>query len=94
MSTLDDLRYPIGRFTSVAEITEGQRRVWIAQIADLPARGYTVRVWHPQQEGSEDATRQPLEVVPGRRAELGFVVTLKPEVRVRRAPIGAHAGHY
>jgi len=65
-----------------------------AEIADLPARGYTVRVWHAQQEGTEDATRQPLDVVSGRRAELAFVVTLKPEVRVRRAPTGAHAGHY
>jgi len=65
-----------------------------ASIADLPARAYTVRVWHAQQEGSEEATRQPLGVVSGRRAELAFVVTLKPEVRVRRAPTGAHAGHY
>lgn len=36
MSSLDNVRYPIGRFTSVAEITEPQRCVWIAQIAGLP----------------------------------------------------------
>jgi plastocyanin len=65
-----------------------------AEIAELPARGYTVRVWHPQQEGTEEATRQPLEVAAGRRAQVAFVVALRPEVRVRRAPSGAHAGHY
>jgi len=65
-----------------------------AQIADLPARGYTVRVWHALQEGSEDATRRAVDVAPGQRAELAFVITQKPEVRVRRAPTGVHAGHY
>jgi hypothetical protein len=65
-----------------------------AEITDLPPRGYTVRVWHPQQEGTEDDTRRPLELGAGQRAEAVFTLTLKPEVRVRRAPTGAHVGHY
>ena len=64
-----------------------------AILTDLPPRAYTVRVWHPQLDGSEEATRRPLEAGT-RRAELEFTVKLKPEVRVRRAPAGAHSGHY
>jgi hypothetical protein len=62
----------------------------------VPARGYTVRVWHPQQLGSEDDTRQ----AGGRRREdcartSQFVVTLKPgRARAARADRRAHAGHY
>jgi plastocyanin len=65
-----------------------------AQITDLPPRGYTIRVWHAQQEGTDDDTRRPLELVAGQRAEAVFTLALKPEVRVRRAPSGGHLGHY
>ena len=33
-----------------------------AQITDLPPRDYSLRVWHAQQEGTEDDTRRPLEL--------------------------------
>jgi plastocyanin len=65
-----------------------------AQIADLPARGYTLRVWHAQQEGTEEETRKPLDIAAGQRAEALFTLALRPEVRVRRSPTGSHAGHY
>jgi plastocyanin len=65
-----------------------------ALIGDLPARGYTVRVWHAQQEGSEDDTRKPVEIVAGQRVDRAWTLALKPEVRVRRAPTATHAGHY
>jgi plastocyanin len=65
-----------------------------ATIADLPARAYTVRVWHPQMQEAEDTTRKPIDIAPGRRAEAAWTVALKPEVRVRRAPMAGHGGHY
>ncbi|HVO90050.1 MAG TPA: methylamine utilization protein [Casimicrobiaceae bacterium] len=64
-----------------------------AVIADVPLRGYSVRVWHPQLDGSEEQTRRTVEV-NARRVEVAFTVNLKPEVRVRRAPAMGHAGHY
>jgi len=64
-----------------------------AVLGDLPPRTYVVRVWHPQLDGTEDATRQSIDV-GSRDAEATFVVKLKPEVRVRRAPAGGHDSHY
>ena len=65
-----------------------------ALLADLPARAYSVRVWHSQLGTGEEATRKPVEIVAGRRSEAAWTVALKPEVRVRRAPAASHAGHY
>lgn len=50
----------------------------------LPAGGYTVRVWHPQLAGSEDATRRKLQV--DTVADTEWRLALKPEVRIRRSP--------
>ncbi|MEP6997256.1 MAG: methylamine utilization protein [Betaproteobacteria bacterium] len=65
-----------------------------AVITDLPARAYVVRVWHPQLEGGEAATKKSVDVTGKRRVELEWALKLKPEVRVRRSPIGEHNGHY
>ena len=65
-----------------------------ATIADLPARVYVVRVWHPQLEGSETATRQTVDLSGQRHAEVAWTLQLKPELRVRRSPVGEHTGHY
>ena len=35
---MDDPRYPVGRYTPPAEITAEQRKVWIGQIAEAPAK--------------------------------------------------------
>jgi DinB superfamily/XisH protein len=35
---LEEIRYPIGRLTIDPDITESKRRLWIAQIAELPAK--------------------------------------------------------
>jgi plastocyanin len=63
-------------------------------IADLPPRRYTVRVWHPQQDGDEEATRRTLDVAAGQALEATWTVPLKPELRVRRAPTAGHGSHY
>jgi plastocyanin len=65
-----------------------------AVIAELPARSYLVRVWHPQLEGGEAATRQRVDLTTQRRADVEWTLKLKPEVRVRRSPVGEHNGHY
>jgi len=65
-----------------------------AIIADLPAKSYVVRVWHPQLEGGEATTRRTIDLTGKRHAEVEWVVKLKPELRVRRSPVGEHNGHY
>jgi plastocyanin len=65
-----------------------------ARIVDLPARGYTVRVWHPQLDGHEEDTRRAIDVAAGQSVPAAWSLALKPEVRVRRAPTAGHLGHY
>ncbi len=65
-----------------------------ATITDLPARAYVVRVWHPQLEGSEAATRQTVDLSGKRHVAVEWALKLKPELRVRRSPVGEHNGHY
>lgn len=65
-----------------------------AVLADLPARAYVVRVWHPQLEGAESATRKNVDLTHASRVDVEWTLKLKPEVRVRRSPVGEHNGHY
>ena len=65
-----------------------------AVLADLPPRAYDVRVWHPQQTESEESTRRRVDATKSRRTETRWTLTLKPEVRVHRAPLPDHGGHY
>jgi hypothetical protein len=65
-----------------------------ARIANLPARAYTVRVWHPRLEGSEEATRQQVNLAAAPSVELSFELRLKSEARVRRAPVPGAGGRY
>ena len=59
-----------------------------AVLTDLPPRGYVVRVWHPQLSVAEDATRKNVDAARGGRVDVAWVLILKPEVRLRRAPTG------
>lgn len=63
-------------------------------IGDLPQRAYVVRVWHPQSEVAEEATKKTVDLGKSRQAEVAWTLALKPEVKVRRAPVGGHGGHY
>jgi plastocyanin len=65
-----------------------------AVIADLPARSYMVRVWHPQLEGGEAATTKSVDFGAKRRVDVEWALKFKPELRVRRSPVGEHNGHY
>ena len=61
-----------------------------ARITNLPPRAYIVRVWHPQAETQEEATRKTIDAA-ARTVEVEWMLKVKPEARVRRAPTGARA---
>jgi plastocyanin len=65
-----------------------------ARIADLPPRAYLVRVWHPQLDGSEEATRKHVDATRGGTIAVAWTVKLRPESKVRRAPSADSRGRY
>jgi plastocyanin len=65
-----------------------------ARLIDLPALGYGVRVWHPRLRGSEAATQQPADLSANASVELSWKLVLKPETRIRRAPVPGSHRHY
>ena len=65
-----------------------------ATIPDLAAKGWVVRVWHPQLEGPEELTSRTIDLGRQRRVELSWQLDIKPEARVRRAPSSKHSGSY
>jgi plastocyanin len=65
-----------------------------AAIAELPPREYVVRVWHPQLESAEEATRKTVDASQPRRVEVEWRLKLRPEVKTRRAPAADRGGRY
>jgi plastocyanin len=65
-----------------------------AVISDLPPRAYIVRVWHPDQDESEDTTRKNADTSRTAHVDVAWQLRLKPEVKVRRAPTGERGGRY
>ena len=65
-----------------------------ATLVDVPARRVVVRAWHPQLDGTEASTRRTIDIVAGQRIEVEWTLTLKPDVRVRRAPAASRGGRY
>jgi plastocyanin len=65
-----------------------------ALLTDLPPHAYVVRVWHPQLDGPEEATRKPVDLSRSRSAEVAWTIKLKPESKVRRAPLADRPGRY
>jgi plastocyanin len=65
-----------------------------AILNDMAPRGYIVRVWHPLLAVAEEATRKNVQAPRGQRAEVAWTVNLKPEVKVRRAPLAGNRGNY
>jgi plastocyanin len=63
-----------------------------ARLAGLPPGAYTVRVWHPQLAVPEGSTRQRVELTG--TAQVEWKLSLKPEVRIRRAPAPRGSGRY
>ncbi len=65
-----------------------------AVLTELPPKSYVVRVWHPQQMTGEETTKKTIDTSRARRTDVDWVLQLKPEARVRRAPTAEHSGHY
>ncbi len=65
-----------------------------AVLTDVPPRGYVVRVWHPQLDGAEEVTRKSIDVPRGQPADVAWTLPLKPEVKIRRAPVPGQRGGY
>ena len=65
-----------------------------ATITGLSPRDYVVRVWHLQQDGTEDATKKTVYLAKAKTASVAWTLSLRPETRVRRSPVGESAGHY
>jgi plastocyanin len=59
-----------------------------ARLGGLPAGDYLVQVWHPRIDGSENATAKSMPL--GASAQAEWRITLKPDLRPRRAP--SHGG--
>ena len=64
-----------------------------ALLAELPPRAYTLRVWHPQLDAAEDATRKIVDARAGSIA-VAWTIRLKREAKVRRAPTGEGRTRY
>jgi plastocyanin len=64
-----------------------------AMIAELPPGDYTVRVWHPGLEVSEESTKRIANIAAGAAASVEYQLSLKPVVRVPRVS-GAAAPAY
>ncbi len=65
-----------------------------ALLTDLSPRAYVVRVWHPQLEGTEEATKKNVDAARSRSVEVAWTIKLKPEARIRRAPVADRSGRY
>ena len=65
-----------------------------AVISDLSPRDYVVRVWHPDLEQAEEATRKNIDTSRAARVDVAWQLRLKPEVKLRRAPTGERGGRY
>jgi len=65
-----------------------------ALIAELPARSYTVRVWHPQLDAPEETTRKTVDASHAGTATVAWTLKLKREAKVRRAPTSDGRGRY
>ena len=57
----------------------------------LPPGTYAVRVWHPRMEGTEEATVRSITIATSQ--EVAWQLTLRPELRPRRAPVPGQRGY-
>jgi hypothetical protein len=65
-----------------------------AVIGDLPPRVYGVRVWHPDAQADEQSTLRSVDTSRNARADVAWQLAVKPDIKIRRAPAGAHGGRY
>jgi plastocyanin len=59
-----------------------------ARIESLPPGAYEVQVWHPRLRDGATPSSQRVTIAADRDERVEFVVSLKPDLRPRRAPSG------
>jgi plastocyanin len=64
-----------------------------AQLRDLPAGQYAVRVWHPEMDGAEQATERTLRVDDHGTITASWTISRTEVFRPRRAPVSRNAGY-
>ena len=56
----------------------------MATIAGMPSGDYTVRIWHPGLESTEESTQRVVKVAGGNTASIEFQLAFKTIIRVPR----------
>lgn len=64
-----------------------------ATLSDLPAGNYTLRAWHPRLEGAQEASERKITIPRSGAVESAWALALRPEFRIRRAPIPGQTGY-
>lgn len=64
-----------------------------AVLTGLPAGDYTLRAWHPRLDGTEEQSERKLTVARSGAVETLWELRLRPEFRIRRAPIPGQRGY-
>ena len=64
-----------------------------AQLNNLPVGSHKVQLWHPRMEASEENSQQTVVVADTKKNTASFKLTLKPELRPRRAPLPIQQGY-
>lgn len=65
----------------------------VAQLHDLPAGQYAVRVWHPEMDGPEQATTRTVVIDEPALASASWTISLQEVLRPRRAPVSRNTGY-
>ena len=64
-----------------------------AQLVDLPSGKYNISLWHPRMMTSAEDSQQRVGVDDTENDTVSFQLTLKPELRPRRAPLSIKQGY-
>jgi len=63
------------------------------RLENLPPGRYIALVWHPRLQDAEEPTRRAVTIDGPAAVDLAWRLTLKPELRPRRAPIPGQHGY-
>lgn len=63
------------------------------RLENLPPGRYVVRVWHPRLLGTEESTSRSITVERSGAVAVAWELTLKPDLRPRRAPVPGQRGY-
>ena len=64
-----------------------------ALLRELPPGQYTVRVWHPDMDGSEQATARTIRLEDQGAVSASWTVSRQEVFRPRRAPVSRNSGY-